>query len=151
MAIVTMEDLLNRAAEFERRLERYFAEIRDQSENNGVRLVTYYLSRHRRHLDQALAELDPDGVTRIKKVRVKYDIDFHPERDFQLIETPASEVNANELLNGAVAYDEQLIQLYRSMLEQPLGEDATVLVEALVRLEEKDIVMLKKMLAMNYF
>ena len=31
------------------------------------------------------------------------------------------------------------------------GEEATALVEALIRIEEKDVVMLKKMLAMNYF
>ena len=151
MAIVTMEDLLNRAAEFERKLERYFAEIRDVSEDKGVRLLTYYLARHRRHLDQHLAELDADGRKKIYKVKVKYDIDFHPERDLNLMDSQPSEIKSNELLNKAIAYDEQLIHLYRLMLEQPLGETATTLVEALIRLEEKDVVMLKKMLAMNYF
>ena len=151
MAIVTMKELLDRAAEFEQKLERSYAEIRDNTTHDGVRLLTYYLARHRRHLDQALKQLDAQAVGRVKKVQVKYDIDFHPEQDFRSIATPVSEISAEELLGSAVGYDEQLIRLYRSILEQPIGEDATVLVEALIRLEEKDIVMLKKMLAMNYF
>ena len=151
MAIVTMKELFDRAADFERRLERCYADIRDNTSDTGVRLLTYYLARHRRHLDQALSELPAEAIQRVKKVQLRYDIDFHPEHDFRVIETPAAEIAAKELLDGAVAYDAQLIQLYESMLGQPIGEEATVLVEALVRLEEKDIVMLKKMLAMNYF
>jgi rubrerythrin len=151
MAIVTMKELFDRAADFEERLERCYADIRDNTTDNGVRLLTYYLARHRRHLDQALSELQADAILHVKKVQVKYDIDFHPDHDFHVIETPATEITAKELLDSAVGYDEQLIRLYTSMLDQPIGEEATVLVEALIRLEEKDIVMLKKMLAMNYF
>ena len=151
MAIVTMEDLLNRAAEFERKLVEFFADIRDKSEDNGVRLLTYYLARHRNHLDQALEVLESDGVLRVRRVQVKYDIDFQPDKALKLVEMEPTTVKADELLNSAIAYDEQLIRLYRSILEQPVGEEAKALLEALVRIEERDVVMLKKMLAMNYF
>jgi len=151
MAIVTMKDLLDRAAEFEQRLERCYADIRDNTEDAGVRLLTYYLARHRRHLDQALSEFDKAAVDRLKRVQVKYDVGMRPEQDFRTIDVPVAEIHAQTLLNHAIQYDEQLIGLYRSMLSQPIGEEATQLVEALIRLEEKDTVMLKKMLAMNYF
>jgi hypothetical protein len=54
MAIVSIGDILDKAAEFERILEKYYIEIRDNTSNNGVKLLTYYLSRHRRHLQEAL-------------------------------------------------------------------------------------------------
>ena len=151
MAIVTVKELLDRASDFEKRLEQCYADIRDNSTDNGVRLLTYYLARHRRHLDQALSQLPAEAIRHVQKVEVKYDIDFHPEQDFHVIDTPATEIAAKELLECAVGYDEQLVQLYESLLGQPIGEEATEFVGALIRLEEKDLVMLKKMLAMNYF
>ena len=151
MAIITFEELFVRAAAFEERLERYYAQIRDTSEDNGVRLLTYYLCKHRRHLQSALDEFEDDVVARIKQIRLKYDIDFRPERDFHIIETPAEEVKAAELLEAAIDYDEELVKLYKGILSQPVNEEARSLIEALIRVEEKDIVMLKKTKAMNYF
>jgi hypothetical protein len=46
--------MLDRAAEFERRLETYYANLRDHATRDGPRLLVYYLARHRRHLPEAL-------------------------------------------------------------------------------------------------
>ena len=67
------------------------------------------------------------------------------------MKVPASEVTGEDLLQSAISHDAELITLYRSILEQPLGEEVTIFLESLVRVEERDIVMLKKTLAMNYF
>jgi rubrerythrin len=151
MAFVNMGELLKRAREFEERLERYYAAIRDESGDNGVRLLTYYLSKHRRHLEGALEGLDSNAIDHINKVRLKYDINFYPEKVFQAIPAAPSEVNGNTLLEAAVGYDQELVKLYKQMLEHSLSEESRVFIETLIRTEEKDIVMLKKMIAMNYF
>ena len=151
MSIVTFGELLDRAAEFEQRLERTYAALRDGSEDGGVRLLTYYLSRHRAHLTQALEGLSPGQVERIRRIRLKYDIAFDPEQDFGSTGAPPAQVKARQLLEAAVSYDERLVSLYRGIIGQPLMEEARAFVEALVRLEEKDIIMLKKMIAMDYF
>ena len=54
-------------------------------------------------------------------------------------------------LEAAVGYDAELVDLYKKILQQPLSTEAAVLIESLIRLEERDIIMLKKMIAMNYF
>ena len=82
---------------------------------------------------------------------MKYDIEFYPEKEFKLIKTPPQEVGGEELLDAAVGYDLELISLYKSILKQPLHEEAAALMESLVKMEEKDIVMLKKMIATHYF
>jgi len=151
MAIVNIGDILNRAREFEERLEKYYASLRDESKNQGVRLLTYYLSRHRRHLEQALKGLEKNVVENIKKVKLKYDIDFDPEKAFHVLSTTPQEVKGKELLEAAVDYDKELINLYKHILEHPIGTEANVFIETLIRLEEKDTVMLKKMIAMDYF
>ena len=151
MAIVSIGDLFERAEVFEHRIERYYARIRDETESDGVRLLTYYLARHRRHLEQALKDSDPTVVAKIRGVKLKYDIDFSPEHEFQLFEVEPKSINSNELLDAASAYDTALIKLYKTILNQPIGEEATLIFENLVKVEERDIVMIKKMIAMNYF
>lgn len=151
MAIVTIEDLFQRAGIFEDKIERYYARIRDETEDNGVRLLTYYLARHRRHLEQVLGDLEPKSLDRVKRVQLKYDVDFSPEEAFGLLESDPASILSAELLDTAAAYDTALINLYRSVLKQPIGVEAIVVFENLVRVEERDIVMIKKMLAMNYF
>jgi hypothetical protein len=151
MAFESIGDILDRAAEFESKLERYYAAIRDESQDNGVRLLTYYFSRHRNHLADALKGFDSGKIQRIRKVKLKYNVDFDPEKAFHLLKTSPKEVRGMELLETAVEYDEELVALYKKLRDQPIGPEAIVLVESLIRVEEKDIVMIKKMIAMNYF
>ena len=151
MAIVSIRDLFDRAGQFEEHLVEYYAAIRDESQDNGVRLLTYYLSRHRRHLKQALEDFKPEQIRQIKKIKLKYDIEFYPEKEFHLMETPPQEVTGEELLKAAVGYDTELVDLYKGILKQALSTEATELIESLIRVEERDIVMLKKMMATHYF
>lgn len=151
MAIVTVGGLLDRAEEFEQRLENYYAAIRDESENNGVRLLTYYLSKHRRRLRSALADLDAGEVQRIRRIELKYADDLALDKEPRPMQTPPADVTGEELLEAAVAHDTMLIALYRHVRKQPLIAEAQAFFDALVRVEERDIVMLKKMLAVHYF
>ncbi len=151
MAIVSIADLLDRASQFEERLEKYYAAIRDESEDNGVRLLTYYLARHRRHLEEAMQNFKAAAISRIKKIRLKYDVEFYPDREFRLMETLPKNVKGPELLEAAVGYDLELVDLYKNILNQTLTKEAAELIESLIKLEEKDIVMLKKITATHYF
>lgn len=151
MAIVSIEQLFERAEAFEQRLEDYYAEVRNESKGDGVRLLTYYLSKHRHHLNEALENFTPEQIAKVKTVKLKYDVEFDVEKNFHLMKVPAVEVTGENLLQSAISHDAELITLYKSILEQPLGEEVTIFLESLVRVEERDIVMLKKTLAMNYF
>ena len=151
MAIVTVGDVLDKAEEFEKRLETYYAAIRDESENNGVRLLTYYLSKHRRRLRTALADLEVDQLNRIRRIELKYADDLGLDKEPRPLETPPAEVTGEELLGAAVDHDTILIAIYKRVCQQPLIAAAQAFFDALVRVEERDIVMLKKMLAVHYF
>lgn len=151
MAITSIGEMVERARKFEEKLGEYYAQIRDESQDNGVRLLCYYLSRHRKHLDQVIEKFDPAEIRKIFNVRLKFDVDFDPEKNFKLIETPVNELRGNDLLKAAVDYDKELIKLYNRIYDQDIGEEARQFIEGLIKLEEKDVVMLKKMIAMNYF
>jgi len=151
MAYENIGGLLDRARDFEEKLVRYYAELRDESYDNGVRLLTYYLSRHRRHLQNALDDLNQSNIANIRKVKIKYDIDFNPENAFHVLGVPSSTLKGKDLLEAAIRYDEALVKLYKTMLENPLSTEASTFIETLIRVEEREIVMLKKMVAMDYF
>ena len=151
MAIVTVGDLLDRAEEFEQRLETYYVAIRDESEDNGVRLLTYYLSKHRRRLRRALADLDAGKAGRIRRIELKYADDLALDREPRPMQTPPADVKGEELLDAAVEHDTMLIGVYKRVLQQPAISEAQAFFEALISVEERDIVMLKKMLAVHYF
>ncbi len=148
---ISFKELIERALEFERELEHYYAEIRDTTQNEGVRLITYYLSRHRRRLQQAIDNLQKGTLEHLFKVKFKYDIEFAPEKDFHPLNKAIPDITGDELLEAAANYDVQLIELYKKILSNPMNVEASSFVESLIRMEEKDVVMLKKMLATHYF
>ncbi len=144
MSIATMGDLLDRAREFEIRLEAYYSDIRDRSRDNGVRLLTYYLIRHRRHQDQALANYGKHQIRRLRRIRLKHEVAFDPEKLFNLLDTHPERVSGEELLRAAADYDQALVNLYLSIAEQPITDEVRTLLESLIRIEERDIAMIKK-------
>lgn len=151
MAVVTVKDMLERAADFERRLEAYYAALRDTSKDDGVRLLVQYLARHRRHLPEALASVAPEDLSGIRTVPLKYDDpEFSPERCFAGI-SPRSDMRGREVLDQAIALVEELIRFYRWVGSQPLGTQAQSLFDTLRRIEERHVIELKKIRAMDYF
>ena len=151
MAFISIGDILDKAADFEKLLENYYSLIRDNTLNQGVKLLTYYLSRHRRHLQEAFDYFNPDDLEKIKKVKLKYEIDFINDREFHPMKTPVTEVTGRELLETAIGYNQKLISLYEEIENQPIPGEAKSLIESLISIEKKDIVMLKKTMATDYY
>ena len=149
--MVTVEDMLARAQDFERRLEAYYADLRDRSTVDGVRLLTHYLARHRRHLPDALGSYSRSELGQLGKVPLKCDdTDFDPAKCFEGKRVP-SNVTGDELLGVAIGFVENLITFYRWLVVQPMGEEARGLFQSLLQIEEKHVIELKKIRAMHYF
>lgn len=151
MADITVGTMLERARDFEARLESFYADLRDRATRDGTRLLTYYLARHRRHLPEALDAFTPDQLRRLSHIPLKYDdTDFIPDHCFEGRELPCS-VTGEELLEAAIELVETLTRFYRWMAQQPLGDEAVGLFQNLLRIEEKHVVELKKTKATHYF
>jgi hypothetical protein len=151
VAGLTFGYLLDRGREGEALLEQCYGDIRDRSQNNGVRLLTYYLARHRRHQDQALAGCDKNEVKRLRRVKIGAEVVFDPKKHLQVLATRPENVTGAELLRAAVGYDQALLCLYRSVLAQPVSDGVSAVLQSLIRIEERDVAMMKKMIAMHYF
>jgi len=151
MAIVTVGRILNLGRDFETRLDAVYSEIRDRSENNSVRLVTYYLACHRHHQESVLDKLDPAMLKRARRMKLKSGMPLDPETCFHLPAFTPQTITGKDLIEAAIRWNNALVSLYRTILAQHVDEDASAVMEALALNKERSIVMLKKMLAMHYF
>lgn len=150
MSVTTLGDMLDRVEDFERRLVALYSNVRDRTTNDGTRLLTYYLARHRRHLPTALKSCTSSQIEEIRRTPLKYDgPDFEPRSLLDGVELPPS-VTANEVLDTAVALVQALTAVYRWMAYRQLGEEASLLFNSLLKIEETHLVELKKIRAVDY-
>jgi hypothetical protein len=151
MSAVLLGVFLDRLFTFEDRLASFFEVVRDQSRDNGVRLLTYYMSRQRRQQREAFADTEPGLLKQIKKIEVRQDVEFCPEAASPLLALRPAAVTGKEFLDAAVAYDKALVAFFRQVLAGPVNDEVRALIESLIRAAEHDILMMKKMIAMNCF
>ncbi len=150
MGFVTVDDVLRTAEGFEKKLAEYYRALCDNSTREGVRLLAGYMGRHCRRLSAALGRLDPDEREHICACPIRYepvalDVPCFEERELR------PDATAHEVLDIAIEFDECLAELYRQVLRQDLEQEVKDLFDSLVRSEERDEVVLKKIKATDYF
>lgn len=151
MAVFTLGELLDCAQDAENHLEASCSAIRDRSTDSGVRLLTYYLARHRHHQKSALSGLASGVLRHLRKVELSCDLPFNPATELCPPDFAPDSVDGKMLIEAAVSHDRKLVVLYNAILVQALNEELRAVLKALVKVEERDIIMLKKMLAIRYF
>lgn len=151
MSVETIGAVLDRIQAYEHRLEAYYADLRDRTTNDGVRLLTYSLARRKRHLPGALNCYPPEQIRAIRETPLRYDGPGFDPRDCIDGRELSSAAKAEELLDAAIGFVAVLIGVYRWLAERPLGGETGALFRSLQAVEETDIVELKKIRAMDYF
>ena len=150
MAVITVQDVLDRAQRFEQLLAEYYANLARHAAREGVRLLTDYMSRHRTRITAALEKLPPERLRRVCAAPLRYEPQAADCRCFEDMNLP-EDATADQVLDAAVTLDECLISLYRQVLRQPVDEEVKALVGGFLRAEERDEIELKKIKAMDYF
>lgn len=150
MAVTNVACVLRRAGDFEHQLMNYYLDLAEQSTREGVRLLTDYMGRHRRRLSEALERFSAEEYRRISALPLRYE-PVSSECDHFEARVLPPDATATEVLDLAIEFDECLISLYRQVAQQDVEPEVKELFESLVRMEERDEVMLKKIKATHYF
>jgi hypothetical protein len=151
MRTLTLGGFLNREREFRARLNTYYAEIRDTTSDNGVRLLTYHLASHRGRHDFALNNLPHETVEHALKASFLCITPVDPKMEFCLPSFPPATVKGNDLLEEAIDRQSGLASRYRFMQTKSSDKDVQAVLTALVKVKDRDIDLMKQMLAMHYF
>ena len=131
-------------------LADFYADLSKHSCREGVRLLTDYMSRHRKRIVEALKKLAPEQVRQVCSAPLRYEPQAADCRCFDRIELPDN-ASAAAVRDVAVLFDECLVRLYRQVVQQPVDEEIRELFESLIRAEQRDEIELKKIKAMDYF
>jgi hypothetical protein len=153
MGVVTIAEVLRHVEEFEDMLADFYAKLSHQTTQEGVRLLTDYMSRHRRRTHIALFKLPVESVEQIHRIchtLLRYEPHGADCHCFEGIELPP-DATAAEVLDIAIKFDECLVQFYRQVVRQPVDQEVKQLFESLIRWEQDDEIELKKIKAMDYF
>ena len=143
MLAITIEEILGHIESFENSLTKFFERIHDETHDEGARLLTDYIARHRHRTLAALDKCPHEVIDRIKKLPLQYQPDIPGEHCFKEIKLPP-DASPLEILEAAIAFDQCLVQMYKQIASQPLAHEIKDLFENLSIYEEADEIDLKK-------
>jgi len=153
MAITTIAQVLEHAEKFERMLAEFYANISNETEREGVRLLTDYMSRHRIRSHEILSKLPVDSADQIYKIYhtpLQYEPCGADKHSFDNINL-SPDATSSRVLDAAIQLDECLVDFYKQVVNQPIDQNVKQLFEGLIQAEEYDEIALKKIKAMDYF
>ncbi|MFW6189129.1 MAG: hypothetical protein ACOC7T_01740 [Planctomycetota bacterium] len=150
MAIITVNDVLDHADRFEKKLAQYYEQVSRRTVREGVRMLTDYMSRHRRRIREVLAELGPEQTRRVRSTPLPFDpeaADKHCMKDVEI----DPDASAEQVLDTAIRFDRCLMRLYRTAADESDDPQVREFFESLLSAEKRDAVRLQKIKAMDYF
>lgn len=116
MRFETTRDVLDYVKQFHRKARNLYSELADQEEQERLKLLLNYLSRHENHLAKSLADYEKETSEKILNTWFQYvpdqallesinDIDIEPN------------LSVDEIVDLAMRLDDCLIQLYKEMID----------------------------------
>lgn len=147
---VTVGDVLEHARKFEDALANYYKSVSRKAVKAGVVMLTDYMSRHRRRINDFLGKRSPAEMRRIRSVPLPFDPEAADCKCLDRVDI-AEDDAASHVLDVAITLDECLVRLYRQAGDQAHDPEVRELFQSLLRAEERDEIQLKKIKATDYF
>jgi len=137
MRFKTVRDVVDFAKELHQALARQYTELEQLATSERAQLLLDYLSRHERQLAEALGNYEVDIAQGMMNTWLQYTPDLEPQA---LAETVRA-VDLNQvdgIVKAALAVDDQLVELYREMVEHAEPESLKTVFSGLLALEESE-------------
>jgi len=143
MLAITIEEILEHIESFENSLTELFEHIHDETHDEGVRLLTDYIARHRHRTSAELQKCCQEEVGRIKKLPLQYQPDIPGEHTIKEVKL-STNASPLEILKAAIEFDECIMKMYKQIASQPLAHEVKELFEGLTTYETVDEIHLKE-------
>jgi rubrerythrin len=132
-----VRDVLNTVVEFHRRLREFYSQLAEQTNQERVRILLDYMSRHERGFEQALAEYDQERTQKLLDMWMQYT----PEE--RVLELPKPEklrhdMTVDEVVNAALRLDDELVRFYSQAARLAQTEEIRDLFTRLVEQQEDE-------------
>ncbi len=137
MAFEAVRDVLDQARAFHHDLSVYYRQLEGAAQQERVRILLGYLSRHEERLEEAMAEYEAGAGPQVLNSRYKYTplLDL-AERTKDYVVDP--EMSVEEVVRVALGFDDCLLAAFRRMAENAPSEEVRELFARLLALEESE-------------
>ena len=128
-------DVLEHARDFHAKLARFYHSLADEAQQERLKLLLDYISRHEQHLGESLDQFEDDATTKLLDTW----IDF--SQDSEILRFPADisiepDMTVDQVIEIAMKMDECLVQLYRQLVAHTDVPEVREVFENLLALEE---------------
>jgi hypothetical protein len=150
MLYIQVKEIVDYTREVDEVISRVFEKFSETAHNKLVAALSEYLGRHYHRLSDNLSKMSKDDYGALMSKHVPYG----PQpADFRRIEKLDFDPDAKqeELLDAAVEVDEKLVELFKTILDQPVDMEIKEFFENLIKYEEADEERLKQLKAERYF
>lgn len=137
MSYQRTQDIIDQARAFHTRLVGYYGDLSEQSHTPRLQLLLDYLSRHESNLAAALKRYESDASRRILETWFSYVPDERELNACAILNLDA-DMDADELVDAAMRYDDCLISLYRQIERTAAVPEVREVFANLLALEEQE-------------
>lgn len=116
MRFETTRDVLDCVKRFHRKARNLYSELADQEEQERLKLLLDYLSRHENHLAKSLADYEQETSEKILNTWFEYVPDQALLEPINHVDTEPN-LSVDEIINLAMRLDNCLIELYKEMID----------------------------------
>jgi rubrerythrin len=116
MRFETTRDVLDYVKQFHRKARNLYSELADQEEQERLKLLLDYLSRHENHLAKSLADYEQETSEKILNTWFQYVPDQALLEPINNIDIEPN-LSVDEIVNLAMRLDNCLIELYKEMID----------------------------------
>jgi len=133
MNFETMRDVLQRAENFHRDLSAYFERRGTHEKQEKIKMLLDYLARHQSNLAQAVKAFSEHGQPQVLNTWLQYTTPELP-RECAI----SAQMTFDEVIDIALAFDDSLLDLYRTVLREADIPAVREVAESLLAMESEE-------------
>lgn len=138
MRFKTVAEIVACSREIHRALSEQYAELEQLASTEQIQFLLDHLSRHERHMAQALTRFQGDAAHAILNTWLQYSPEFHPQSLSELVNKVrgARLDDVRDVVRVALEVDDYLVAIYREILENTDSTKAREVFANLLQMEE---------------
>lgn len=137
MLYIQIKEILDYTRKVDEAISKVYEKFADTSKNDLAKQLSEYLGRHYKRISESMANMsDEEHKTLLEK-----HVPYGPQpADFQRLEKLDldPEATVDDLLDAAIDVDRKLVELFKTVLENPVDTEVREFFESLIKYEEGD-------------
>ena len=139
MPFETTREVLEHAREFHRDLKEYYKSLMEKTDQERVRMLLDYLSRHEKNLEEGLARYESEIASKIRDTWFQYP---PPKEAVAVCKDIAisniEDLSVDGIVKLALDFDSCIIEMYEAIIKSSDSAEVREIFQSLLNLEKQE-------------